>query len=138
MTAANCPFGKWRTIFQLGRLIKSNNKIENRKITFSYKTISFQPKKLEKDQFFIKFKFSRNFKLLSCLLLFLLKHLSNNLFWWRHVFINSDFLFSNWLSLVHLLWTPFLLNIIYKVNFCVREHLCYYFPCNCGSYICIF
>ena len=62
MTAANCPFGKWRTIFQLGRLIKSNNKIENRKITFSYKTISFQPKKLEKDQFFIKFKFSRNFK----------------------------------------------------------------------------
>ena len=63
MTAANCPFGKWQTIFQLGRLIKSNNKIENRKITFSYKTISFQPKKLEKDQFLIKFKFGRKFKL---------------------------------------------------------------------------
>ena len=27
------------------------------------------------------------------------KHLSNNLFWSRHVFINSDVLFNNWLSL---------------------------------------
>ena len=33
---------------------------------------------------------------MSCLLLIQLK---NNLFWWRYIFINSDFWFNNWLSL---------------------------------------
>ena len=37
--------------------------------------------------------------MLSCLLLFIFKHFSNNLFWWRHVFIKSDFLCNNWMSL---------------------------------------
>ena len=58
---------------QLGRLIKSNNKIENRKIKFSYgwnliskfmvwleNNVNFQPKKLEKDHFLVKFGW--NFK----------------------------------------------------------------------------
>ena len=50
---------------------------------------------------------------------------SNNLFWWRHVFNNSDLLFNNWLLLT-------------EVNFCFRENLCDYFSCNYRSYICIF
>ena len=73
MTDADCPFDEWRTIMQLGRLIKINNKIENRKITFSYgwnliskihgmagKHVNLQPKKLEKDHFLMKFGW--NFK----------------------------------------------------------------------------
>ena len=75
MTDADSPFDEWRTIMQLGRLIKSNNEIENGKM-FSYRwnltskfmvrlenNVNFRPKKLEKDRFLKKFGW--NFKLYS-------------------------------------------------------------------------
>ena len=74
MADADCPFDECRTIMLLGRLIKSNDKIENRKITVSYgwnliskfmvqleNNVNFQSKKLEKEHFLIKFVWNFRF-----------------------------------------------------------------------------
>ena len=80
---------------QLGRLIKSNNKVENRKTTFSYgwdliskfmvwleDNVNAQQKKLEKD--YLLMKFGWNFK-------FYTSGQSHNLFTW--IFTLHSFIF---------------------------------------------